>query len=51
VSVWQTLEDWAKFDQGAWQPIQAELRGFAGNISIELWGPSPVLAQPIRPAK
>ena len=51
VSVWQTMEDWTKFNQGAWQSIQVELRGFAGNISIELWGPSPVLAQPVRPAK
>ena len=51
VSTWTSLEDWAKFNQGTWQPIQTELRGFAGNMRVELWGPSPILAEPVRPAK
>ena len=51
VSTWQSLEDWAKFNQGPWQSLQAELRGFATNIRVEIWGPSPILVEPIRPAK
>jgi heme-degrading monooxygenase HmoA len=51
VSTWNSIDDWARFNQGTWQPLQAELRGFATNIEVELWGPSPILAEPIRPAK
>lgn len=51
VTMFRSLEDWAKFNQGTWQTLQAELRMFATNIKIEIWGPSPVLAQPVRPAK
>ncbi len=47
-SVWETLEDWAKFNQGEWQTLQTELRAFATGISVQLWGPSPILAKPIR---
>jgi hypothetical protein len=31
------------------QKINAELRAFTDNLSAELWGPSPVVPQPIRP--
>lgn len=51
VSTWKSLEDWARFNQGPWQPLQAELRAFATGITIEIWGPSPILAEPVRPAK
>jgi hypothetical protein len=51
VSVWQTMEDWGKFNQGIWQPLQTELRAFATNIDVQIWGPSPILAEPLRPAK
>jgi heme-degrading monooxygenase HmoA len=51
VSVWRSLDDWAKFNQNVWQPLQAELRGHATNIDIRIWGPSPILAEPLRPAK
>jgi hypothetical protein len=51
VSTWRSLEDWARFNQGPWQSLQAELRGFATNIRVEIWGPSPILVEPIRPAK
>ncbi|HMD90622.1 MAG TPA: antibiotic biosynthesis monooxygenase [Anaerolineaceae bacterium] len=33
------------------QKIQAELHVYALNVSIELWGPSPVVPAPIRPGK
>jgi hypothetical protein len=51
VSTWQSMADWARFNQGAWPLMQAELRGFATNIKVEIWGPSPILAEAIRPTK
>jgi hypothetical protein len=50
-TTWRSMEDWAKFNQGPWQTLQSELRGFATNMNVEIWGPSPILAEPIRPAK
>ena len=50
--VWQTLADWAKFAESAErQKLDAELLQFAANIHIELWGPSPVVPEPLRPGK
>jgi len=50
-SMWRSLEDWAKFSEGAaWQSMEAELRGFASNVKAELWGPSPVMPEPVHPA-
>jgi heme-degrading monooxygenase HmoA len=49
---WQTLADWAKFAESAEnQEIQSELHKFATNIKTELWGPSPVVPEPLRPGK
>jgi len=50
VTVFQTLEDWARFNQGPWQTIGLEFRRFATNFKVELWGPSPVLKETVRPA-
>ena len=33
------------------QKVMAELRTLTANLSTELWGPSPVVPQPIRPGK
>ena len=50
--VWQTLADWAKFAESAErQKLDSELLEFATNINIELWGPSPVVPEPLRPGK
>jgi hypothetical protein len=50
--LWQTLADWAKFAESAEnQAILSELRKFATNIRTELWGPSPVVPEPLRPGK
>jgi hypothetical protein len=43
VSMWKSLEDWAKFNVGVWHSIEAELRGFGTNVKTEVRGPSPVL--------
>jgi len=51
--VWKTLADWAVFAEGAeWQALTTELqRSLATNVSIEIWGPSPVAPESIRPTK
>jgi hypothetical protein len=50
-AIWQTLADWANFDESAtWQAIAAELRAqFATSIQVDIWGPSPVAPEPLRP--
>ena len=48
--VWQSLADWANFvDSIESQSIDAEFRTFVININIQIWGPSPVMAEPLRP--
>jgi len=52
VTVWQTLEDWARFgESAAWQALEAEMRTFIVNNHTELWGPSPVVPEPLRPGR
>jgi hypothetical protein len=46
---WQSLADYEKFSLGAWQPLEAELRTMATHIRVELWGPSPLVPEPLRP--
>jgi hypothetical protein len=48
-SSWQTVADWGNFTQGAWGPLDVELRSYATNIKSELWGPSPLTPEPFRP--
>lgn len=50
-SVWQSQNDWSKFAESTrWQEMEAELRSrFAVNVKVELWGPSPVAPEPLKP--
>jgi hypothetical protein len=50
-TVWNGMADWTNFVESVtWQEIEAELRGrFAVNIKIEMWGPSPVVPEPLKP--
>jgi hypothetical protein len=50
-SVFQTLADWGKFVESTWPPLELEMHRFATNIRVEIWGPSPVVPEPLRPAK
>ena len=44
------LESWAVWHSHEdIQQIFDELRAYSTNVSIELWGPSPVVPEPIRP--
>ncbi len=50
--VWETLADWATFAEGPErQKIDSELLKFAGDVGIELWGPSPAVPEPLHPSK
>lgn len=51
VSAWQSLADYEKFWEGPWQPLDAEMRNLVTHIQTQLWGSSPVVPQPLRPAK
>jgi len=46
------LAAWAAWDANEdMQKVSNELRTLTTNMSTELWGPSPVVPQPIRPKK
>jgi heme-degrading monooxygenase HmoA len=48
--VWQALADWAAFAATAeYQALETEGRQFMTNTHVELWGPSPIVPEPIRP--
>ena len=43
---------WAKwYSNEDVQNVFSELRTYAVNVNIELWGPSPIVPEPIRPGK
>ncbi len=48
---WQSLVDWARYAEGAWLPLEAELQIITTNQRNEFWGASPVIPEPLRPAK
>ena len=50
-SVWKTMADWANFAESAtWQALKAELLDQYGqDFTVEIWGPSPVVPEPLRP--
>jgi hypothetical protein len=48
----QTLADWAKFAESSErQKLDSELFKFATHVSVELWGPSPAVPEPLHPSK
>jgi heme-degrading monooxygenase HmoA len=51
ITVWKTLADWQKFAESeVWKTAEAELRAkFTTVVRVELWGPSPVAPEPLRP--
>ena len=51
-TLWNTLADWAKFAESAErQAIESELLTFTINNNVELWGPSQIVPEPLRPNK
>lgn len=53
VIVWGALADWNKFELTEhWNTILNELKEhYAENINIQVWLPSPIAPDPLRPAK
>ena len=49
--VWQTFADVANFMENLWPTLESEFRTFVTNIRVEVWGPSPVVPQTLRPGK
>jgi hypothetical protein len=50
--VWQSLSDWSKFIQSKeWAAIDTQLRTFATNSRMEIWGLSPMAPKPLRPGQ
>ena len=48
----EDMAAWATWDANEdVQNVKAELHRFATNVSTELWGPSPIVPEPIRPGK
>lgn len=51
-TMWKSLADWAKFTEGeVWRSLDVEVRQFATNVRLEVWGPSPLVPEPLRPAR
>ena len=50
-TVWKSLTDWSNFVEGGqWKQLEMELRAkFAHNIQVGIWGPSPIVPEPLRP--
>ena len=49
-SVWKSLADWAKFmESDEWQAIRSESYAFITNVRSEIWGPSPLVPESLRP--
>ena len=48
---WETLSDWAGFAESKdWMTLIEELgASLAAHIDIQIWGPSPVVPEPLRP--
>lgn len=50
-SVWRSGADWISFAEGGWKSLEQELRGLATNLRMEVWGPSALVPEPLRPGK
>jgi heme-degrading monooxygenase HmoA len=51
-TVWKSLVDWAKFNESKeWQDAWAEMNPYLTDVVLEIWGPSPIVPEPMRPGK
>ena len=48
-SVWESLSHWATVAQTPeFQNLTAEFRMYVTNLDVQLWGPSPLVPEPLR---
>jgi heme-degrading monooxygenase HmoA len=51
-TVWRSLVDWARFNESTeWQEAWAEMNPYLTNLTLEIWGPSPIVPGPLRPGE
>lgn len=51
-TVWKTLSDWAAFSEGeVWKGLKQQMDPFVTHRKVEIWGPSLVMPEPLRPEK
>ncbi len=49
-SVWKSLTDWAALNQKPeFQKLTADFRTYVTNLDVQIWGPSPLVPDPIGP--
>ncbi|MCA9734075.1 MAG: antibiotic biosynthesis monooxygenase [Deferribacteres bacterium] len=49
-SVWKSLAHWAAFaQQTEFQKLTADFRQHVTHLDVQIWGPSPLSPDPIRP--
>lgn len=50
-AVFKTMADWANYaESSGWLALKAELIDqYATNVCVDVWGPSPVVPEPLRP--
>ncbi|HTZ18023.1 MAG TPA: antibiotic biosynthesis monooxygenase [Dissulfurispiraceae bacterium] len=53
VFVWETLSHWKAFEmKKEWATLKDEVNtSCASNLKIQVWGPSPIAPEPLRPLK
>ena len=50
--VWQSKADWEKFGESATgMAMEDEFRTYVTNYHVEIWGPSALVPEPIRPKR
>jgi hypothetical protein len=50
--VWKSLVDWAKFNESPeWQEAWGEMSPYLTNLRLEIWGPSPIVPEPLHPGQ
>ena len=51
-SVWETFAHWAALaEQPEFQQMTVEFRKYVTNLDVQIWGPSPLVPDPVRVEK
>ena len=51
VTLWESMAAYGNFTENTWPALEVEVNTYAQNIHYVMWGPSPVVPQPLHPAK
>jgi heme-degrading monooxygenase HmoA len=51
-STWDSPGEWAAFvERPEWQAVVGEMRRHVEDLRIDVWGPSPVIPEPLHPKR